>query len=414
MNQPQDVMIVGAARTPIGRFMGSLSSLPATDLGGVAIRAAVERAGIDPATIDEVLMGQVIQAGAGQAPARQAALAAGLPPSVSATTINKVCGSGLKAVMLGAQAIRSGDADIIVAGGMENMSAGPYLLPRARQGYRLGNAELVDAVVHDGLWCAQENWHMGRAAELIAREADISREAQDRFALASHQKAVAAQDAGYFDAEIAPVEVAGKGGMAVVHADEGPRRDTSAEALARLKPAFDPQGTVTAGNAPGLTDGAAALALAGENVAEGKGLTPLARVTAFSMGALEPRWLFAAPPVAIRRLLQRTGLRLEDFDLIEVNEAFAAQILANGQELAWDWERVNVHGGAIALGHPIGASGARILVSLVYALLARGGRVGLAAACLGGGEAVALAVEVVAPRGAVSARAAAAAPAALV
>ena len=396
MSQPQDVMIVGAARTPIGRFMGGLSSLPATDLGGVAIRAAVERAGIDPATIDEVLMGQVIQAGAGQAPARQAALAAGLPSTVSATTINKVCGSGLKAVMLGAQAIRSGYAHVIVAGGMENMSAGPYLLPRARQGYRLGNAELVDAVVHDGLWCAQEHWHMGSAAELIAHEAGISRAAQDAFALRSHHRAIAAQDTGHFDAEIAPVEIPARGGATVIRTDEGPRRDTSADALARLKPAFDPQGTVTAGNAPGLTDGAAALALVGADVAEREGLTPLARVTAFSMGALEPRWVFAAPPVAIRRLLQRTGLRLEDFDLIEVNEAFAAQILANGQELGWDWERVNVHGGAIALGHPIGASGARILVSLVYALLARGGRVGLAAACLGGGEAVALAVEVVA------------------
>lgn len=410
MSQPRDVVIVGAARTPIGRFMGGLSGLPATALGGVAIRAAVERAGLAPASIDEVLMGQVVQAGAGQAPARQATLAAGLPPSVSATTINKVCGSGLKSVMLGAQAIRAGDAHVIVAGGMENMSAAPYLLPRARQGYRLGNAELVDAVVHDGLWCAHENWHMGSAAELIAREYGITREAQDAFALSSHQKAVAAQDAGHFDAEIAPVEVPARGGVTIIRADEGPRRDTSAEALARLKPAFDPHGTVTAGNAPGLTDGAAALVLVGEDVAEHEGLTPLARVIAVSMGALEPRWVFAAPPAAIRRLLQRTGMRLEDFDRIEVNEAFAAQILANGQELGWDWERVNVHGGAIALGHPIGASGARILVSLVYALLARGGGAGLAAACLGGGEAVALAVEVVGPRQAIATGASAAVP----
>jgi acetyl-CoA C-acetyltransferase len=399
MNTEQrSVVIVGAARTPIGRFMGSLTNTSATELGGVAIRAAVERAGIDPVSVDETLMGQVIQAGAGQNPARQASLAGGLPVTVSATTINKVCGSGMKAVMQGAQAIRAGDAHIIVAGGMENMSAGPYLLPRARQGYRLGNGEIVDAVVHDGLWCACENWHMGNAAEYIAREFGVTREAQDAYALASHRKAIAAQDAGKFVAEITPVPVTAKGKTTLFAVDETPRRDTSAEALAGLKAAFEEGGTVTAGNAPGLTDGAAALVLVGEDVAEREGLTPLARITGFAQGALDPKRIFAAPPITIRRLMQHSGMRLEDYDLIEINEAFAAQILANGGELGLDWNRVNVHGGAIALGHPIGASGARILVTLIYALLDRGLRTGFAAACLGGGEAVALSLEVVAPR----------------
>lgn len=411
MAERREVVIVSAARTPIGRFLGALANTPATTLGGVAVRAAVERAGMDPVTVDEVLMGQVIQAGAGQAPARQAALAAGLPVTVSATTINKVCGSGMKAVMQASQAIRAGDADIIVAGGMESMSNGPYLLPRARQGYRLGNAEMVDAVVHDGLWCACENWHMGSAAEYIAREFGISREAQDEFALHSHLKAIAAQDAGRFEAEIAPVELASKGGKTLFRVDEPPRRDTNARALAGLKPAFDTAGSVTAGNAPGLTDGAAALVVMGEDVAERLGLQPLARVLSFAQGALEPKRIFAAPPIAIRRLMGRTGLSIHDFDLIEVNEAFAAQILANGQELGWDWNRVNVNGGAIALGHPIGASGARILVTLIYALLDRGLKTGLAAACLGGGEAVALALEVVAPQGVAAGQMTAAVPA---
>lgn len=398
MSEASNVVIVGAARTPIGRFMGSLSGIPATDLGGVAIRAAVDRAGIDPAMIDEVLMGQVIQAGVGQAPARQAALAAGLPTSISATTINKVCGSGMKTVMLGALAIRAGEADVIVAGGMENMSAGPYLLPRAREGYRLGHGELIDAVVQDGLWCACEHWHMGNAAEYIGREFGISRAKQDEFALHSHRKAIAAQDAGRFIAEITPVELAGKTGPTLFAVDEAPRRDTTAQALAKLKPAFESDGTVTAGNAPGVTDGAAALVLMAEDVAEQMGVQPLARVLAFAQGALDPKRIFAAPPMAIQRALGRLGLGLDAIDLIEVNEAFAAQILANGQALGWDWDRVNVNGGAIALGHPIGASGARILVTLMYALLDRGLRTGLAAACLGGGEAVALALEVVAPR----------------
>ncbi|MFN8483902.1 MAG: acetyl-CoA C-acetyltransferase [Anaerolineae bacterium] len=407
----RDVVIVGAARTPIGRFNGALSGLPATALGGVAIRAAVERAGIEPAAVDEVVMGQVVQAGAGQAPARKALLDAGLPPTVSATTINKVCGSGMKAAMLAAQAIRAGDADVIVAGGMENMSRAPYLLPGARQGYRLGNGQVVDSVIHDGLWCACENWHMGSAADYIAREFDISREAMDDFSLESHRRAVAAQDAGKFDAEIAPVEVAGKGGPTLFKVDEGPRRDTSIEALRRLKPAFAADGLVTAGNAPGLTDGAAALTIMGGDVAERLGLKPLARITGFAQGALEPKRIFAAPTIAIHRLFRRTGMGLDDFDLIEVNEAFAAQILANGKEVGWDWNRVNVNGGAVALGHPIGASGARILVTLIYALLDRGLQRGFAAACLGGGEAVALSLEVIAPKAAPAARAEAALPA---
>ncbi|MFN8496710.1 MAG: acetyl-CoA C-acetyltransferase [Anaerolineae bacterium] len=407
----RDVVIVGAARTPIGRFNGSLSGLPATALGGVAIRAAVERAGIDPATVDEVYMGQVVQAGAGQAPARKALLDAGLPPTVSATTINKVCGSGMKAAMLAAQAIRAGDADVIVAGGMENMSRAPYLLPGARQGYRLGNGQVVDSVIHDGLWCACEDWHMGSAADYIAREFDVSREAMDAFSLESHRRAVAAQDAGKFDAEIVPVEMPGKGGPTLFKTDEGPRRDTSIEALRRLKPAFDADGRVTAGNAPGLTDGAAALTIMGGDVAERLGLKPLARITGFAQGGLEPKRIFAAPPIAIHRLFGRTGMGLDDFDLIEVNEAFAAQILANGKEVGWDWHKVNVNGGAIALGHPIGASGARILVTLIYALLDRGLQRGFAAACLGGGEAVALSLEVIAPRAARAKPAEAAVPA---
>ncbi|MFN8473317.1 MAG: acetyl-CoA C-acetyltransferase [Anaerolineae bacterium] len=407
----RDVVIVGAARTPIGRFNGSLSALPATALGGVAIRAAVERAGVDPAGVDEVYMGQVVQAGAGQAPARKALLDAGLPPTVSATTINKVCGSGMKAAMLAAQAISAGDADVVVAGGMENMSRAPYLLPGARQGYRLGNNQVVDSVIHDGLWCACEDWHMGSAADYIAREFDISREMMDEFSLESHRRAIAAQDAGKFDAEIVPVEIPGKGGPTLFKTDEGPRRDTSIEALRRLKPAFAADGRVTAGNAPGLTDGAAALTIMGGDVAERLGLKPLARITGFAQGGLEPKRIFAAPPIAINRLFRRTGMRLDDFDLIEVNEAFAAQILANGEEMGWDWHRVNVNGGAVALGHPIGASGARILVTLIYALLDRGLQRGFAAACLGGGEAVALSLEVIAPKAATAARAEAALPA---
>ncbi len=391
-----DVFILSAARTPIGKFGGGLSTVPATSLGATAIRAAMERAGIAPERVDEVFMGQVIQAGAGQAPARQAALGAGLPNGVGATTINKVCGSGLKAVMLGAASIRAGDADVIVAGGMENMNLGPYLLPGARAGYRLGNAELVDATVHDGLWCAICDVHMGVHAERVAAKHDVSRAAQDEFAVRSHERALAAIASGRFADEIVPVEVPGKKGPTIVDTDENPRSDTSLEALAKLKPAFQPDGgTVTAGNAPGITDGAAALVLASEAAVAGDGLKPIARITGYAQADVAPEWLFEAPIDGVRRLLAKLDLKLDEFDLIEINEAFAAQVLADGNALGFDWDRVNVNGGAIALGHPIGASGARVLTTLLHELRRRGGRRGLATLCLGGGGAVALAVEMV-------------------
>ncbi|HEY4768540.1 MAG TPA: acetyl-CoA C-acetyltransferase [Candidatus Limnocylindria bacterium] len=391
-----DAFILSAARTPIGKFGGGLSTVPATDLGATAIRAAVERAGIAPERVDEVFMGQVIQAGAGQAPARQAALRAGLPNGVSATTINKVCGSGLKAVMLGAAAIRAGDARVIVAGGMENMNLGPYLLPGARAGYRLGNADVVDSTVHDGLWCAICDVHMGAHAERVAAKHDVTREAQDAFAVRSHQRALAAIAEGRFRDEIIPVEVPGKKGPTVVDTDENPRADTSLEALARLKPAFQPDGgTVTAGNAPGITDGAAALVLASSEAVQRDAVTPMARITGYAQADVAPEWLFEAPIDGVRRLLDKLNMRLDEFDLIEINEAFAAQVLADGNALGFDWDKVNVNGGAIALGHPIGASGARVLTTLLYELRRRGGRRGLATLCLGGGGAVALAVEMV-------------------
>ncbi len=389
-----DVYILSAARTPIGKFGGGLSGVPATDLGATAIRAAVERAGIAPESVDEAIMGQVIQAGAGQAPARQAALKAGLPEGVSATTINKVCGSGLKAVMMGSAAIRAGDASVIVAGGMENMNLGPYLLPGARAGYRLGNQTVVDATVHDGLWCATCDVHMGIHAERVAGKHDISREAQDEFALRSQQRALAAIEEGRFRDEIVPVTVEGKKGPVTVDTDENPRADTSLEALARLKPAFQPDGgTVTAGNAPGITDGAAAVVLAsGEAL---NGAQPMARITGYAQADVAPEWLFEAPIQGVRRLLDGLGIGLDEFDLIEINEAFAAQVLADGNALGFDWDKVNVNGGAIALGHPIGASGARVLTTLLHELRRRGGRRGLATLCLGGGGAVAMAVEAV-------------------
>jgi acetyl-CoA C-acetyltransferase len=396
MGRMSDVFILSAARTPIGKFLGGLSTVPATALGSVAIRAAVERASVSPERIDEVFMGQVIQAGAGQAPARQAALGAGLPNGVGATTINKVCGSGLKAVMLGAASIRAGDAEVIVAGGMENMNLGPYLLPGARAGYRLGNAELVDATVHDGLWCAICDVHMGMHAERVAAKHEVTRAAQDEFAVRSHERALAAITEGRFADEIVPVEVPGKKGPTMVDTDENPRADTSLEALARLKPAFQPDGgTVTAGNAPGITDGAAALVLASEAAVAADGLKPIARITGYAQADVAPEWLFEAPIDGVRRLLTKLGLRLDEFDLVEINEAFAAQVLADGNALGFDWDRVNVNGGAIALGHPIGASGARVLTTLLYELQRRGGRRGLATLCLGGGGAVALAVEMV-------------------
>ena len=389
-----DVYILSAARTPIGKFGGGLSTVPATELGATAIRAAVDRAGVDPNRVDEVFMGQVIQAGAGQAPARQAALKAGLPNGVSATTVNKVCGSGLKAVMLGAASIRAGDAEVIVAGGMENMNLGPYMLPGARAGYRLGNAEVVDSTVHDGLWCAICDVHMGVHAERVAARHEVSRAAQDDFAVRSHQRALAAIAEGRFADEIVPVEVRGKKGATSVDTDENPRPDTSLEALARLKPAFQPDGgTVTAGNAPGITDGAAALVLASEDAVARDALRPIARISGYAQADVAPEWLFEAPIEGVRRLLDKLDLQLDAFDLIEINEAFAAQVLADGNVLGFDWDRVNVNGGAIALGHPIGASGARVLTTLLYELRRRGGRRGLATLCLGGGGAVALAVE---------------------
>lgn len=393
-NHAREPVIVSAARTPIGRFQGTLAPLSAPELGAVAIRAAVERAGIDPAMVEEVLMGNVVQAGVGQAPARQAAIKAGLPPTVGATTVNKVCGSGLKAVMLASAMIAAGDGDIFVAGGMESMNNGPYLLKQARFGYRLGDGKLVDAMVHDGLWCPFQDWHMGNAAEWIAREYGLTRQELDEFAYRSHMKAIAAIDEGRFKEEIVPVPVPQpKGGPILFDTDECPRRDTSLEALARLKPAFQPDGIVTAGNSPGITDGAAALVVMSRGKAEELGLRPLARIVAYAQAAVEPLKLFIAPIFAIRKLWAKTGTSVNDYDLYEINEAFAAQVVADSKELGLPWERLNVNGGAIALGHPIGCSGARLLVTLVYALRQRGLRRGVASLCLGGGEAVAMAVE---------------------
>lgn len=394
MSTSREIVVAGAARTPVGRFRGTLSQTPASELGGVVIRAAIERAGVELQAVDEVLMGQVLQAGVGQAPARQAALSAGLPATIGATTINKVCGSGIKTIMLGSAMIRAGGTDMVVAGGMENMNLGPYLLKKARTGYRLGHGELIDATVHDGLWCACEDWHMGNAAEFMADEFDISRGAQDAFALESHCKALRAIDAGLFEDEITPVTVPQRTeDRLVFDTDETPRRDTSAEALAGLRPAFQEGGTVTAGNAPGICDGAAAVVIMDRTVAEAQGIQPLARVRAYAQAAVDPKWIFRAPVHAIRNLMAKESTTIDDYDLIEVNEAFAAQVLANAKDLEWDWDRVNVHGGAVALGHPIGASGTRIVVTLLYALQQHDAKTGLAAACLGGGEAVALSIE---------------------
>ena len=393
MTQPIPV-IVGAARTPTGKFLGGLADFTAPQLGAIVIREAVRRAGVDPAAIDEVIMGNVVSAGVGQAPARQAAIHAGLPDDIPAVTINKVCGSGLKAVMLASQAIRAGDAQAFVAGGMESMSTSPYLLLKARTGYRLGDGKLVDSVVRDGLWCAFENIHMGSEAEIIAEKFGVTREEQDRFALQSHQRAAAATEAGRFKEEIVPVEVKQKKGTLTVDKDEPIRGDSSMDALAKLMPAFQEGGTVTAGNAPGLSDGASATIVVEREFAAAHNMTVLARITGYAAAAITPRHVFAAPPRAVHRLLERTGLKMSDFDLIEVNEAFAAQALANGRELDWDWSRVNVNGGAIALGHPIGSSGSRLLITLIHELRRRGGGRGLATLCLGGGGAVAMSVEV--------------------
>lgn len=392
-------VILSAARTPSGRFQGSLSSFPAPRLGAVVIRAAVERAGLpDPAEISEVFMGNVVSAGLGQNPARQAAIFAGLPVSVGATTLNKVCGSGLKAVMLAAQAIRAGDGDLFVAGGMENMSRAPFLVYGRSGELRYGHAQLTDALLQDGLWDPFENWGMGNSAEFIAEVFDVSRQAMDEYSLLSHQKAVRAIDEGRFKDEIVPVEIPGrKGQVTIFDTDETPRRDTTLEALASLKPAFKEGGKVTAGNAPGLNDGAAALVVASQAKAAQLGRKPLARIVGYTQAALQPKYLFDAPAHAIPRLLDQVGWKVSDVDLIELNEAFAAQVLANGYSLAdrgWNWDKVNVNGGGVALGHPIGASGARVLTTLVYGLRNRGLRRGIASLCLGGAEAVAMAVEV--------------------
>lgn len=398
MSKENEAVILSAARTPIARFQGALSSLPAPKLGSVVIKAAVERAGIpNPEEIDEVLMGNVVQAGVGQAPARQAAIFAGLPASVGAVTIHKVCGSGLKSVMLAAQAVRAGDGNLFVAGGMESMTRAPYLVPGRTGEMRYGHVELKDALLLDGLWDPFQDWAMGNAADFIAEQFEVTREAMDRFALESQQKAIAAIDAGKFKAEIVPVEILGrKGEITVFDTDEGPRRDASPETLAKLKPAFRPDGRVTAGNSSTLNDGAAAVVVSSRAYAEAHGLKPLARIVAYGHAALDSKWLFSAPAKAIPKVLARAGWKLPDVDLIELNEAFAAQVLANGYELAdqgWDWKKVNVHGGGIALGHPIGASGTRILVTLIYALQDRGLKRGVASLCLGGGEAVAMAIE---------------------
>ena len=397
MSDHNEAVIVGACRTAIGRFMGGLSTTPAPQLGAVAIREVVRRAGIDPAIVDEVLMGCVVPNGQGQAPARQAAVHGGIPPEIGAVTLNKVCGSGLKTVMLAAGLIRAGDGQVYVSGGMENMSLTPYMLPQARTGYRLGNGELVDSVVYDGLWSSFTGEHMGCSAEFIAEQFNLTREELDEYAYHSHRKAIEAIDSGRFQAEIVPVEVPQrKGPPLVIDTDESPRRDTSLEVLAKLRPAFKKEGIVTAGNSPGITDGAAAVVVMSRARAEALGIKPLARITGYDQAAVEPKWLFIAPAHALRRLLTRTQTRLADYDLIELNEAFAAQVLADGRDLAdegWDWDKVNVNGGAIALGHPIGCSGARVLVTLLYALKDRGLKRGLASLCLGGGEAVAMAVE---------------------
>jgi acetyl-CoA C-acetyltransferase len=393
-NHHRKVVIISAARTPIGKFQGTLASLSASDLGAATISAAVERAGIAPASVDEVLMGNVVLAGQGQAPARQAAIKAGFPASVGATTVNKVCGSGLKTVMLAAAMIAAGDGHIFVAGGMESMNNGPYMLPQARFGYRLGDGELKDATVHDGLWCAFENHHMGNSAEWIAREYNLTREELDEYACHSHLKAIDAIDAGHFEDEIIPVQVPQrKGDPLFFAADETPRRDTSLEKLARLRPAFQPDGIVTAGNAPGITDGAAAVVVTSAARAEELGIRPLAHIEAYAQAAVEPLEIFTAPVFAVRKLLAKTNTSVDDYDLFEVNEAFAAQILANGRDLGLPWEKVNVNGGAIALGHPIGCSGARALVTLIYALRRRSLQRGVVTLCLGGGEAVAMAIE---------------------
>ena len=391
----RESVIVSAVRVPTGKFLGSLQSLPATDLGARVIREAVSRANVDPAQVDECIMGNVVSAGLGQAPARQAALAGGLPGHVGALTINKVCGSGLKAVMLAAQGIATGDIDIAVAGGMESMSNCPYLLPKARTGLRMGNAEALDSMIRDGLWCPIENWSMGLAAEAVVDKYGVTREDQDTFAANSHQKASAAIRECWFKDEILPVEIPQrKGNPILLQYDETVRQDSTVEALASLRPAFKNEGgTVTAGNAPGVNDGAAAIVVMASEKATELGLTPMARIVGQAISGLPAKWLLMTPVMAVQKLLAKVGWSLDDVDLIELNEAFSAQAVAVIRELDADPAKVNVHGGAVALGHPIGARGARILTTLLYALTHRKLKRGIATLCLGGGNGVALAVE---------------------
>ncbi len=389
-----DTVILSAVRLPTGKFLGALKEFSAPELGAMVVREAVRRAGIDPAVVDECILGNVVSAGLGQAPARQAALRAGLSDHVSALTINKVCGSGLKAVMLASQGIGAGDAAVVVAGGMESMSNAPYLLAKAREGLRMGNGQVVDSMINDGLWCSFEDWHMGNAGEVVASECGISREAQDAYAVESHRKAADASDSGRFDAEILPVTIPQKKGDPIIFRhDESIRRDTTVDALARLAPAFAKDGTVTAGNAPPVNDGASALVVTSMARAKELGVTPLARIVAQASSGLDPKHVLMTPVEAIRRVLAKTGWKTADVDLFEINEAFSVQLIAVLRQLGVDPLRVNVNGGAVALGHPIGASGARILTTLLYALTDRKLRRGIAALCLGGGNGVAVAIE---------------------
>ncbi len=389
-----EAVIVSAARTAVGKFMGTLKDIPATDLGALAIREAVKRAGVDAALVEDVIMGCVLPAGLGQNPARQAAIQGGIPDKAGALTINKVCGSGLKSVALAAQAIRAGDHQCVAAGGMESMSRSPHLIPGSREGFRLGHGKLVDSMIQDGLWDAFNDFHMGITAEKVAAKYGIKREEQDQFALNSHKKAAAAQDAGAFNAEIVPVEIAQRKGPALKFAtDESVRRDTTIEALAALKPAFQKDGTVTAGNAPGCNDGAGAFVVCSDAFARQHGLKPLARITGYATGGMAPEWVMMAPVDAVKKLNQKLGVGIDHHEIVELNEAFSVQAMGVMRELELDPNRVNVNGGAVAIGHPIGASGSRILCTLLYAMKARGKTRGLASLCLGGGNAVALSVE---------------------
>ena len=391
-----DIVIISACRTPVGKFQGSLSDLSATQLGAIAVREAVKRAGIDPARVDECIMGNVVSAGLGQNPARQAAIYGGLTPEVSAMTVNKVCGSGLKAVGLAAQAIQTGNSTIVVAGGMESMTNAPYLLPHARKGYRLGDAQIVDSMVRDGLWDVYNDYHMGITGENVADKYGITREEQDEFAVNSHRKAVSAIKECRFKAQVVPVELPAKkkGAAAVIFdKDESPREDTTIEILRSLKPAFKKDGTVTAGNAPGVNDGAAAVVVTSAAKAEELGAKPMVRIVAQATSGIDPKWVMMAPVGAIRKLWEKTGWENGDVDLYELNEAFSVQALGVMRELGLNLEKVNVNGGAVAIGHPIGASGARVLVTLIYEMIRRDVHRGIAALCLGGGNAVAMAVE---------------------